>query len=271
MRKRHSGVRPVYLGALSVVTFGIALICTFGIASADGPWLPENISTLGERIDHLYRVIFVLVAVLFFLTEAALIWFIIRYRRRPDVKASNVSHSHLAEAIWSIIPGLILVFLAIYQWNAWADAKIRVPDESTAVRVQIVAKQFEWRMRYPGPDGVFATDDDITLTNQLYIPEGKNVIAQLRAEDVIHSFFLPHLRVKQDVSPGPGNTILLWFDANKTGTYEIACAELCGLGHYRMRAQLFVQSEDEFESWLQQKYDEGKKPADWGWDWKEGV
>ena len=271
MRKRPFRVHPFLRGALPVLIVATALTATFGVASADGPWLPPNVSTLGERIDHLYNIIFWLVAILFFGTEIALLWFIIRYRRKKGVKVSTVSHSGTAEAIWSIIPALILIFIAVYQWNTWADAKIRKPDESEAVKVQIIAKQFEWRMRYAGPDGVFATEDDVTTTNQLYIPENKMILAQMRSEDVIHSFFLPEHRVKQDVNPGPGNTVWLWFDAHKTGKYEIACAEICGLGHYRMRAQMFVQTQDEFESWLQGKYDEGKKPADWGWDWEEGI
>jgi cytochrome c oxidase subunit 2 len=95
------------------------------------------------------------------------------------------------------------------------------------------------------------------------------VLAQIRAQDVIHSFFLPNFRVKQDVVPG--STVLVWWDALKTGTYEIACAELCGLGHYRMRAQLFVHTPEEFESWLRDKEAAGVAAADWGWDWDEGT
>lgn len=252
---------------LIILLAGVA--CTFGTAVADGVWLPENVSTLGERIDHLYSMIFVLTAVMFFLTEGALIVFLIRFRRRPGQKAAYFHDHKGLEAIWWIVPGAILLFLAVYQWNAWADAKIR-PPASDAVRVQILAQQFEWKMRYPGPDGRFATGDDVVLTNQLYIPEGKDVWIQLHARDVIHSFFLPNFRVKQDVLPG--QIVQVWFDANKTGTYEIACSELCGLGHYRMRGQLFVQTVQEFESWLQEKYGAtGAPPPDWGWDWEEGV
>lgn len=256
-------------GFLVALAFAVGLSFIAGVAFAGGPWLPENVSTIGESIDHLYRVIFVIVVVIFFLTEGALLYFIFRYRRRPGRKATYFPHSAMLETVWTVIPGLILLFLAIYQWDAWADAKIRAPEASESIRVQVMAKQFEWNVRYAGPDGMFDTADDITMINQIYIPEGKPVLIQLRALDVIHSFFLPNLRVKQDIVPG--TTVQVWFDANKTGKYEIACAELCGLGHYRMRGRLFVYTMEEYESWLQEKYDANVKPADGGWDWEEGV
>lgn len=245
------------------------LFGTFAVARADGVWLPENYSTIGEEIDHLYRVIFRLTTVLLILTEGALIYFVIRYRRRAGRRASNIHESATAETIWSVIPGLILVFLAFYQWNAWANARIRFPAPEESVRIEVIARQFEWHIRYPGPDDRFATDDDITMTNQMFIPRDKPVLLQLRADDVIHSFYLPNFRVKQDIVPG--TTVQMWFDALKTGRFEIACAELCGLGHYRMRGLLTVHTPEEFESWLQGKYEANVPPADWGWDWEEGT
>jgi cytochrome c oxidase subunit 2 len=255
-------------GLLPAFLFPAAILCTAGAASAGGPWLPENISTIGEKVDHLYRLIFWLTTVMLVLTEGALLYLIVRYRRRPDRKAVYFHDHPRLELAWWVVPGAILFALALYQWDAWADAKLRIPGGDDTVRVQILAKQFEWRFRYPGPDGEFATGDDVTLTNQLHIPSGKTIVAQVRGQDVIHSFFLPNLRVKQDIVPG--TTVMLWFDASKPGQYEIACAELCGLGHYRMRAQLFVHPANEFESWLQEKLAAGAAPDDWGWSWKEG-
>lgn len=270
MKRRPTGFRRSWIrGALTALAAATALLGTSTLVFADGVWLPENISTIGEEIDKLWNGIFVLVTVAFFLTEGALVWFVFRYRERPGRKAYYFPDHKGLETIWWVVPGAVLLFLALYQWNTWAEAKLRVPDEQTALRVQINAKQFEWNVRYPGPDGEFATEDDITLTNQLYIPMGKNILIQLRAVDVIHSFFLPNLRVKQDIVPG--TTTLVWFDATKTGTYEIACSELCGLGHYRMRARLFISTQEEFDAWLQEKVAAGATPADWGWDWEEGV
>jgi cytochrome c oxidase subunit 2 len=248
---------------------GLGLCCAVGTALAEGTWLPENISTLGERIDRMYQIIFVLVTVIFFLTEGALLYFIVRYRQKPGRRAVYFHDHKGLEAIWWIVPGAILFWLAIYQWDAWAEARLRPPDAATAVKVQILAQQFEWNIRYAGPDGEFATGDDVVLKNQMFIPEGKNILVQMRAVDVIHSFFLPNLRVKQDIVPG--TTTLVWFDATKTGDYEIACSELCGLGHYRMRAQLFIRTAEEFDAWLQEKYNANATPAKWGWSWEEGV
>ena len=144
-----------------------------------------------------------------------------------------------------------------------------MPAAGTALEVRIVAEQFAWNVHYPGPDGKFgpskielmgpsnpigldrsapeATDDFVSI-NQLRIPVNKPVIARLSSKDVIHSFSIPVMRVKQDTMPG--QEIPVWFTAKKTGNYEIACAQLCGLGHYRMRGFFNVQSEEEFNTWL---------------------
>jgi cytochrome c oxidase subunit 2 len=238
-------------------------------ALADGVWLPENVSTLGQRIDHLWGVIFWIATVAFVLTEGALLYAIIRFRARPGHRAQHLHESRALELSWWVFPGAVLVFLALYQWSAWADARLRPPDAAESVRIQIRAKQFEWNVRYAGPDDEFATADDVTFTNQVTIPRDRPILIQLRAEDVIHSFFLPNFRVKQDIVPG--QTTLIWFDALREGRFEIACSELCGLGHYRMRGQLEVLTPEAFETWLQTTASGGQVPPDWGWKWEEGV
>jgi cytochrome c oxidase subunit 2 len=127
---------------------------------------------------------------------------------------------------------------------------VKDPDHfpTNAFEVRARAEQFEWNITYPGSDGVLGTDDDFTVRNQLHVPVDEPVVVHLEAMDVIHSFFVPAFRVKQDAVPGMNTR--LWFEANQTGEFELACAELCGLGHYRMRARVFVHSQDEFESWL---------------------
>jgi cytochrome c oxidase subunit 2 len=110
------------------------------------------------------------------------------------------------------------------------------------------AQQFEWTVTYRGPDGQLGTADDFTLRNQLHIPVNQPVVMRMTAEDVIHSFFVPAFRLKQDAVPGM--TINVWFQATETGEYELACAELCGLGHYRMRAMVTVHSVDDYQRWL---------------------
>ncbi len=116
------------------------------------------------------------------------------------------------------------------------------------MQIEVTAEQFAWNIRYPGPDGQFGTPDDVVTLNQLHFPVGQKVVVSLHSKDVIHSFFLPEFRVKQDAVPGM--TTKVWFDASHVGQWEIACAELCGLGHYRMKGFLTADSPEDFQKWL---------------------
>ena len=222
-----------------------------------GWWLPESISTFGGKIDRLFYGILVLTSIVFFGVQGTLIAFLIQYRARPGVKAYYTHGSHRAEIIWTIIPAVILVILAFMGQGVWAEVKMRMPSKEKAVDIRIQAEQFAWNIQYPGPDGKFDTADDIRNINQLHIPVGKPVRVMLTSIDqpdkpaVIHSFFLPEFRLKQDAVPGMG--IDLWFEAKRTGKYEIACAEFCGIGHYRMRGFLTIHSPEGFNAWLSEQ------------------
>jgi cytochrome c oxidase subunit 2 len=132
--------------------------------------------------------------------------------------------------------------------GVWNDVKGRhsVPDDALAYGLH--AQQFEWHFTHPGADGQLDTSDDITVRNQLHVPVNRPVWIRMRSEDVIHSFFVPAFRVKQDVVPGMVTQV--WFEATETGEFEIACAELCGLGHYRMGATVTVHSAEDFNAWV---------------------
>ncbi len=219
-----------------------------------GWWLPEDISTFGGRIDYLFYFILVLTSVVFFAVQGTLIVFAVKYRSRPGAKAYYTHGSHTVEIIWTLIPTIILVILAFMGQGVWAEVKMNMPASEKAVDIRIQAEQFAWNVQYPGPDGKFDTADDLRNINQLHIPVGKPVRAMLTSIDqpdkpaVIHSFFLPEFRLKQDVVPGMG--IDVWFEATRTGKYEIACAEFCGIGHYRMRGFLTIHSPEGFKAWL---------------------
>lgn len=239
------------------------------------PWwlpLPENVSTFGHKVDGLFWMIFYVTGFFFILTEVALIWFVFRYRRRQGEKATFIHGNRMAEIIWTVIPGVILFSMAVYSAGPWSEIKRQIPPEDQALVIEVMARQFEWHARYPGPDGKFgavklelagaenpfgrdeddpAGKDDIVTINDLHIPVGRKILIKLGSRDVIHSFFLPHMRVKQDALPG--TTIPVWFEATRSGEYELACAELCGLGHYKMRGLLTVHSKEEFESWLKEQ------------------
>lgn len=211
-------------------------------------WFPRDVSKYGHIIDGLFMAILWLTGIVFIGTELTLAWFLWRYDAKSNEAPAKFTHgSHNLEVVWTVLPAATLLFIAIYQMNAWAESKVREP-ESPGLRVEVTGRQFEWRLRYPGEDGEFDTPDDLYTVNDLHIPVDEDILVELKSEDVLHSFFLPNLRVKQDAVPGM--KIPVWFRAVETGAYDIVCAELCGWGHYKMKGRLTVESREEFESWL---------------------
>lgn len=226
----------------------LGVLC-FALAPGFGYWLPPDISTHGHQIDHLFMFCLILTGVVFIATEVTLFWFMWRYDAKTNKDTVKYSHgSHNLEVVWTIVPAATLLFIAIYQMNAWADVKINTPDMPPTV--EVTARQFEWRIRYPGPDGQLGTNDDLYTVNDMHIPVNQQILMNLKSMDVLHDYFVPNLRIKQDAIPG--NTIPMWFTARQIGTYDIVCAELCGWGHYKMKGRLTVQSVEDYQAWLEQ-------------------
>ncbi len=211
--------------------------------------LVEQASTYAAAVDTMFMTVLILTGIAFVVVESILLYFLIRYRHREGRKAKYIHGNQRVEFAWTLVPGLMLFGLAVYQYNAWIDIKIDLPSESESLTISLSSNQFEWEAIYPGEDGLLDTADDIKAPiNVLHFPVNQPVIVQLESVDVLHSFFIPELRIKQDAVPGM--TIPVWFEATKTGDFEIACAELCGLGHYRMRGRVTVESESDFNTWL---------------------
>jgi cytochrome c oxidase subunit 2 len=243
--------RSVPSRPLTRALLALAAAALPALASADSAWgahLPEAVSTYAHKIDGIFYLILWITGVIFVAVEVLLLYFIVRYRhkegesRRPIYTHGN----NRLEVIWTIVPAIICVVLALLSRRSWAEIKQNMPQQ--AMNVEITAEQFAWNIRYPGPDGKLETPDDIVSLNQLHMPVGRPVIVTLHSKDVIHSFFLPEFRVKQDAVPGM--TTRIWFEATRVGNWEIACAELCGLGHYRMKGFVTVETPEEFERWL---------------------
>lgn len=229
---------------LLVPILGVGL---FVWAPFNNHWLPRDVSTHGYQIDHLFNFILGLTGVVFIATELLLFWFLWRYDRATNTSPVKFTHgSHNLEIVWTILPAATLLFIAIYQMNAWAEVKMHKPDMEPTV--EVTARQFEWRLRYPGKDGKIGTKDDIYHVNELHVPVDEMILVKLESADVLHDFFLPHLRIKQDAVPG--TTIPVWFRATQPGEYDLVCAELCGWGHYKMKGRLFVESRSDYERWL---------------------
>ena len=218
--------------------------------------------------DTLYYVILGITAVFYVGVQGVLGLYVWQYRHKDNAESSYWHESHKLEMTWTIGTTVILVPIVVAGLFVWQDVKA-APPEGDILTVEVIGAQFQWDMRYSGGDGQFgswrpelyslenylgidpddaAGSDDIHLVNQLVLPVDTPVRIMLRSKDVQHAFFLPNHRVKQDLVPGMETSV--WFTPTKIGEYEIACAELCGLGHYRMRAFLSVRSQQDFEDWL---------------------
>jgi cytochrome c oxidase subunit II len=208
-------------------------------------WLPEDVSTYGHEIDALFYLIYYITAVTFILVTVLMVVFLVKYREQPGRRAIYTHGNTTLEIIWTIIPAAILIVLSFMSVSTWAKVKRSVPP--TDFEIQVTAKQFNWEVVYPGADAKFGTSDDVNFDNDLHVPVNKVVRIHLGSRDVIHSFFLPNLRLKQDAVPG--RTIPVWFEATKPGKYELPCAELCGFGHSGMKGWLYVHTPEEYAKW----------------------
>jgi cytochrome c oxidase subunit 2 len=250
-------------------------------------WLPETVSTFGQKVDSLFYYILYLTVIINIAVFIALVAFLIKYRHKPGRHATFIHGNNRLETVWTLVPTIILALTAVFSETSWSEIKKFSPSvakEQGVIEVDVVAQQFLWNFHYPGKDGNLGArkrelinkngspDEQIGLdrsgdgkddivTNVMYIPVGRKVYVHLTSRDVIHSFYLPNFRVKQDAVPGLNSRI--WLEAQKTsgevigmnadGTpkpFDIVCAELCGQGHYKMRGQMYVVSEDEFQAFL---------------------
>lgn len=213
-------------------------------------WLPEDVSTFGGEIDSLFYLIYYITGAVFILVTVLMVLFLIVYRHREGRRATY-SHGNTAlEITWTIVPAIILLVLSFMSVSSWGKIKSNAPPSD--FQVQVTAKQFNWEIVYPGPDGKFGTPDDFQIDNDMHVPVNKVVHVILKSKDVIHSFFLPNLRLKQDAVPG--RDILVWFEATKPGKYELPCAELCGFGHSGMRGWLYVDTPEEYQKWVKENW-----------------
>jgi cytochrome c oxidase subunit 2 len=343
-----------------------------------GVWLPYSASSYAEEIDSLYRLIFWVTAGMFFITEGLLLWFCVAYRRRPGHRPTYTHGNHKAEIAWTIVPAVMLLGLAIMQIGTWNKIKKEFPDKNSkdVTNVDFLGEQFKWNVRYPGTKAKYKGEFEYTNLSNVHMPFGNTAMFNLRSKDVIHSVFIPHMRVKQDTVPGLRQR--LWFKPNRffladlkaplakegemyvlengdwvkkdrmiqpkvwinldaanpgkdfeqggayfekriavqehtelnglyqvptikakptdvgvikkvkvlhrgkvterqefsscdyaLGIFEIACAELCGLGHYTMRGFLYVEPPAVYDAWIKSEMEDVSKPPP-AWDfWRD--
>jgi cytochrome c oxidase subunit 2 len=233
--------------------FPIAAIVFCAMAPGMNWWFPsESGSPLGLQIDSLFYLILYIVTATFIGTQIATIYVLWKSSKPTDEKGWFSHGSHNLEVIWTIVPAGILLFIALYQMNVWAEYRVvsEFPEQARNAPVaEVMARQFEWRIRYPQPGRILQIqpeENDIYAVNELIVPAGRPVMIYLKTQDVQHSFFVPDLRVKQDAVPG--QIIPVWFEVTKPGEYALVCAELCGWGHYKMKARVVALPESGFEA-----------------------
>lgn len=230
--------------------------------------LPVQASAQAAQLDRITTLVHILMAVVFVGWSIYFVYVLVRFRRSRQPSAVHGG----ARGRWSTwseagVAAAEVLLLAAFSIPAWAA--LVNPPAGNAVVVRVVAQQFSWLIHYPGADGEFGriepsligaenpsgldrasmhAADDVVTINEMHLPLGRSVVVQLSARDVIHSFGVPAMRVKQDAIPGM--MIPVWFTPTLEGTFDIACSQLCGLGHYRMRGAIVVEAPEAFDRWL---------------------
>ncbi|MEK7710490.1 MAG: hypothetical protein AAB341_01220 [Planctomycetota bacterium] len=270
------GARTTYAQAAAPATTGVKISGEYS-TSWRQMWLPTDVSKDGYQVDRLIHVLHWFMGALFVGWGVFFVYCLVRFRQRRGHKADaepvKAKVSKFAEIGVAIFEAVLLIGFSV---PVWAAARAEPPKpEDHPLRVRVIAEQFAWNFHYPGSDGVFgktnpslvntatnplgldksdpAATDDIA-SGELRLPVGRPIICEITSKDVIHSFFIPVMRVKQDAIPGM--RIPVWFTAKEEaagGVYEVACAQLCGNNHYSMRALMFLQSPNDFDAWLKEK------------------
>jgi cytochrome c oxidase subunit 2 len=265
---------------VSFVVFCIA--ATWSYLESEKDFLPDPSSVHGVETDSMFWFSMAIITLAFVGTSALLFGFSFRYQYNPNRRATFYPVNHKLEIIWTIIPAIVMAALVFTGWRVWSDITAEAPEE--AYVIEVVGKQFNWVARYPGKDdsrlgnynyklidsdnelGIDPGDetalDDFTSTT-LYIPKDKPVLLRIRSKDVLHSVFLPHLRVKMDAVPGMPTKF--WFTATKTTDelkgetnnpdfeYQLNCTEVCGQGHFSMKMPVKVVEEEEYVAWMNEQ------------------
>ena len=242
--------------------------------------LPVQASTHAAEIDQMTTLVHWLMLILFVGWGAFFVFVLVRFRKGANPTANYAgAKGKISKGLEVAVAVIEVVLLVFYAIPAWAKRVKAFPTENEAFVVRVIAHQFAWEIHYPGPDGKFGrTDeslvaadnligidrrdpdakDDVVTSNQLNLPVDRPVLVHLTSQDVIHSFGLYEMRVKQDAVPGLSMPV--WFIPNRVGDYEITCSQLCGLGHFRMRGFVTIQSQADFQKWFADQEKELQKP-----------
>jgi len=267
------------LAGVLVPLLAMAAAGTAQVSQVARPYGPAPDASLdGQRVDNLFYLITALTSAAFLIMLYMLLVPVFRDGEKPGRRAKydhGVSlRDKRATAIVSVIVFLALdasvLFIALRDLH---EAAWNVPTGDDVFRVEVLAQQWAWNFRTPGTDGEFGTGDDVVTINELNVPEQTPIVLNLKSKDVIHSFFLPDMRIKKDLNPGAVNEV--WFQGEVPGTFTLLCAELCGFAHYQMSGTVTVMGED-WDDWYREasfmaslSHDPADEEAQWAWTWEE--
>jgi len=214
-------------------------------------WFLVQGSTYAADIDNLILLIGVIVGVWFVVAEILVFGLIFKFREREGVRAQYVAGEEKREKRWVSYPhhavlvfDIVILFFALRVWSA-----VKVNDPAPEETVRVVSQQWAWTFVHAGPDGTLDTPDDIKTVDDMYVQVNRVYRFELHSKDVLHSFSVPVFRLKQDAVPG--RMISGWFTPTVAGTFDIQCAEICGIGHGLMPGRIHVQTAADHQAWLQ--------------------
>lgn len=220
--------------------------------------LREPASTYAGDIDWLFTLVTIIIGFWFVLTELMFFWLIFRYRARKGVAAQYVTGQEKHLKKWINIPHILIIvcdiFLIYFAVQVWYNVKQYMPEEEAenpSLEIDVIAQQWAWTFVHPGEDNVLGNEDDIYTIDELSVEANRVVRFNLKSKDVMHDFSVPVLRLKQDAIPG--RVIKGWFEATKTGDFDVQCAEMCGIGHGIMPAKIHILSKDDHAKWIKKQ------------------
>lgn len=218
---------------------------------------PDNVSTYGQEVDNLFWLTFVFVAIALVISYFALLYPIIKNRQSVKPKAEYITGEKMKQFKWIVVALILLLssdFVILYaEHGTWEEIE-NLPAKAD-IHVGVTARQWNFIFTYPGPDGILGTADDVVvdeMNSSLHVPVNKNIVFELRSQDVIHGFFFANARLKQDCVPG--RMVMRWFNITKEGKYDISCTQICGVLHARMRNFVIAESEEKYKHFTDSLY-----------------
>jgi len=258
------------MGRILAIAIWVITVASLWMFLSHRWWFPEAISEHGPRVDSQFVITIIVCGIAFAAAQIGLGWAVWRYRDSADKQRATYSHgNNRLEVVWTVVTAVVFISLAIMGQRVWASLHLHAAPPGS-YQLEVTAQQFAWNVRYPGKDNVFGKTDvqyiddttnpvgladndanakDDVVTPTVVVPVNRPVEIILKSKDVTHSFWVPQLRFKQDLVPGMA--IHVHFTATKVGKYELACAELCGMNHFKMKSFMLVLPQSDFDALVQ--------------------